>query len=127
MSRVRRQDSIQCCYLGSYLFQIKAEHFLCLFRSPDWLGGDGRHFAQIVDLPRNDQGVLQLLLGVQFELCGDAHELSSLQHLGIHHVRDDGLVFAREVFIQQLCQMIAGNVLFALERFLLSHRVSPLE
>src|SRR5580704_5483552 len=23
------------------IFQIKAEHFLCLLRSPDWLGGDG--------------------------------------------------------------------------------------
>jgi hypothetical protein len=46
------------------IFQIKAEHVLCRFRSPNRLGRDGRHFAQIVDLPRNDQGVLQLLMGV---------------------------------------------------------------
>jgi hypothetical protein len=44
-------------------FQIEAERFLCRFRSPNRLR-DRRHFAQIVDPPRNDQGVLQLLMGV---------------------------------------------------------------
>ena len=53
-----------------------------------------RHFAEVVDLARQGQGVIELLLGVNFQLSGDVHVFGALQHLGIDHVRDDGLIFA---------------------------------
>src|SRR6266403_231901 len=37
------------------------------------------HFAEIVDLPRDDQGMVELLLGVDFELRGDVHVLCAAE------------------------------------------------
>jgi hypothetical protein len=76
---------------------------------PAW---ECRHFAEIVDLPREDQGMIELLFGVYFELGGDVHVLGAGEHLGIDHVGDDGLIFAGKVFVQQLREAVAGNFVF---------------
>jgi hypothetical protein len=36
------------------------------------LGSNHRHFAKIVDLPREDQGMIELPLGVDFELGSES-------------------------------------------------------
>ena len=44
--------------------------------------------------------MIELLLGVDFELSGDVHVFGALEHLGIDDVRDDGLIFTGQVFVQ---------------------------
>ncbi len=53
--------------------------------------------------------MIELLVGVYFELGGDVHVLGAGEHLGIDHVGDDGLIFAGKVFVQQLREAVAGN------------------
>jgi hypothetical protein len=43
--------------------------------------------------------MIELLLGVDFELRGNIHILGTTQHLGIDDIRDDSLIFAREIFV----------------------------
>ena len=43
--------------------------------------------------------MIELLLGVDFELGGNIHIFGATQHLGIDDIRDDGLIFAREIFV----------------------------
>ena len=59
-----------------------------------------RHFAEVIDLPREGEGMIELLFGMVFELRGDVHVFCALEHLGINNVRDDGLIFAGQVFVQ---------------------------
>ena len=47
-----------------FIVEIEPEHLLGIFRRAHRLGRNGRHFAEIVDLPRDDQGMIELLLGV---------------------------------------------------------------
>ena len=101
-----------------FVFQVKTKHIFRFVRSADGLWRYRRHSAQIVDLAGNDEGMLQLLLGMGFKLFGDTHIFGALQHLGIYDIRDDGLVFAREVFVQQFRETIAGNGLRTLVEFL---------
>ena len=77
-----------------FILQIVPQHVLRVVRCANRFGGNRRHLAEIVDLPREDQGMIELLLGVNLELRRDVHVLGAAQHLGIHDVRDDGLVFA---------------------------------
>ena len=56
-----------------------------------------RSAAQVVDVLGDREGVLQLLLGMRLEFLGNRHVLGALQHLRVDHIRDDGLVFAREI------------------------------
>jgi len=51
--------------------------------------------------------MVEFLLGMDFELIGDVHVLGALEDLRIDNVGDDGLVFAREIFVQQLDQFFA--------------------
>ena len=53
-----------------FIVEIEPEHVFRLFRCAYRLRSDGRHFAKIVDLPRDDQSMIELLLGVDFELGG---------------------------------------------------------
>src|ERR1700758_4170233 len=66
-----------------FILKIVAEHVFRIFRRPYRLGSDRRHFAEIVDLPRDYEGMIELLLGVNFELGGDVHILGATEHLGI--------------------------------------------
>ena len=59
-----------------------------------------RHFAEVIDLPRKSQGMIELLLGMDFKLRGDVHVFRALEHLGIDDVGDDGLIFAGQIFVQ---------------------------
>ena len=52
--------------------------------------------------------MIELLLGVNFQLSGDVHVLGALEHLGIDDVGDDGLIFAGQVFVQQLSELVPG-------------------
>ncbi len=76
------------------------------------LRSDHRHFAEIVDLPRENQGMIEFLLGMDFELGGDVHILGAAQHLGINDIGDNGLIFAGKVFVQQFRESVAGNFVF---------------
>ena len=95
-----------------FIIEIIPEHVFRIFRCAYRLGSYHRHFAEIVDLPREDQGMIELLLGVEFELGGDIHVLGAAEHLGIDYVGDDGLIFAGKVFVQQLRKAVAGNLVF---------------
>jgi hypothetical protein len=65
--------------------------------------------------------MIELLLGVDFELGGDIHVFGAGEHLRIDYVGDDGLIFAGKVFIQQLREAVAGNFVFVRGGFELSH------
>ena len=54
-----------------FILEIEPQHVFRIFRCAHRLGGDHWHFAEIVDLPREDQGMIELLLGMDFELGGD--------------------------------------------------------
>ena len=84
-----------------FIVEIEAEHVSRVFRCADRLRTDHRHFAEVIDLARENQGMIELLLGVDFELGGDVHVFRALEHLGINDVRDDGLIFAGQIFVQQ--------------------------
>src|SRR5665647_542052 len=60
-----------------FIFEIIPEHVFRVFRCAYRLGSYHWHFAKIVDLPREDQGMIELLLGVDFELGGDVHVLGA--------------------------------------------------
>jgi len=53
--------------------------------------------------------VLELLGGVQLELFGDRHVLRALEGLRVDDVGDDGLILARQVFLEPLKQIVAGD------------------
>ena len=76
------------------------------------LGVTAGILPDIVDLPREDQGMIELLLGVDFELGSDIHVLGAAEHLGGDYVGDDGLIFAGKVFVEQLREAVAGNFVF---------------
>src|SRR3954469_20221280 len=108
-----------------FILEIEAQHLLWIFRGAYWLGRNRWHLPEIIDLPREDQGVVELLLGVDLELAGYAHILRSAEDLGIDHVTDDRLILASKVFIQQLGEAITGDFFFDYGRSELRHVVSP--
>src|SRR5580698_7609653 len=110
-----------------FILEIVAEHGFGIFRCAYGLGSDHGHFAEIVNLPREDQRMIELLLGVDLELGSDIHVLSPAEHLGINDVGDDGLIFARKVFVQQLGQASAGNLGFVCGGLGLRHWIPPLK
>src|SRR5579862_919531 len=81
------------------VLEIVAEHFLRIFRCAYWLGSNRWHFAKVIDLARDDQGMIEFLLGVDLELGSDVHVLGAGEHLGIDYVADDRLIFASKVFV----------------------------
>src|SRR5438874_435004 len=54
--------------------------------------------------------MVQLLFGVDLELAGDVHVLGAAEHLGIDDVGDDCLVLAGQVLVQELRELVAGDV-----------------
>ena len=82
--------------------------------------------AEVIDLPRDDKSVVELLPGVDLKLGSDIHVRSALEHLGVDGVGDDGLVFAGEVFVQQFREALAGDIDFVRGGFGIGHWVSPL-
>ena len=77
------------------------------FFDADRLRTNDRHFAEVIDLPRQGQGMIEFLLGVDFELSGDVHVFGALEDLGIDDVRNDGLIFTGQVFVQQLRETVS--------------------
>src|SRR5580704_14850734 len=82
-----------------FVIEIVPKHVFWIFRCTHRLGSDRWHFAEIVDLAREDQRMIELLLGMDFELGGYIHVLGAAEYLGINDVGDDGLVFAAKVFV----------------------------
>ena len=70
-----------------FIIEIIPEHVFRIFRCAYRLGCYYWHFAEIVDLPRENQGMIELLLGVDFELGGNIHVLGAGEHLGIDYTR----------------------------------------
>src|SRR6266478_7076155 len=99
--------------------------FLAFFDVRTGLGVTTGHFAEIVDLPRENERIIKLLLGVGFELRGDVHVLGAAEHLGIDHISYDRLIFAGKIFVQQLREAVAGNFVFV--GFGFSHVIPPFE
>jgi hypothetical protein len=63
--RLALADSIAIIANGLVLvIEVEPEHLFRIFRGAYRLRGDHRHFAEIVDLPREDQGVIEFLPGV---------------------------------------------------------------
>src|ERR1700736_6476864 len=64
---------------SSFVFIIEGvpENIFRIFRCAYRLRSDRWHFAEIVDLPREDQGMIEFLLGVDFELGGNVHVLGA--------------------------------------------------
>src|ERR1700728_2472407 len=57
--RLALADSIAIIANGLVLvIEVEPEHLFRIFRGAYRLRGDHRHFAEIVDLPREDQGVI---------------------------------------------------------------------
>ena len=79
------------------------------FAGLDGLGGDGGVAAEEVDPVAELEGVVELLLGVDFELAGDVHVGGALEDLGVVDVGDDGLEFALEVFVEQVDELGFGD------------------
>jgi hypothetical protein len=69
--------------------------------------------------------VIELLLGMDFQLCGDVHILGAAEYLGLDNVGNDGLIFAGKVFVQQFRQTITGDFVFIWCGFELSHSIPP--
>src|SRR5258708_31241644 len=61
-----------------FIVEIVAEHVSRVFRCADRLRTGHRHFAEVIDLPREDQGMIELLLAAPatrrdaFHLCASA-------------------------------------------------------
>src|SRR5262249_21934959 len=70
--------------------------------------------------------MIQLLLGVNFKLGSDVRVLGAAEHLRIDYIRDDGLIFAGEIFVQKLREAITRNFDCAV-RLEASHFNSSLE
>ena len=89
------------------VFEVEAEHVLGLFGGFDGLGGDGGHAAEVVDVIGEGDGVGELFGGVDFELAGDVHVLRALENLRVVDVGDDGLIFAGEIFVEEVDEFFA--------------------
>jgi hypothetical protein len=68
-----------------------------------------RRAAEIVDLLGDRDRVRKLFAGVHLELLGDVHVLGAFERLGVNDIRDDGLVFARQVLVEVLDQLLARD------------------
>ena len=90
--------------------EVETEHVFGLVGELDRLHGGRWHAAEIVDLAGDRQRVLQLFTGVDLQLFGDGHVLRAFDGLRVDDVGDDRLVFAGEVFVQQLDEFFAGGV-----------------
>jgi len=89
--------------------EIEAEHVGGLLAGLDRLMVDGRHSAEEIDPVAELEGVVELLLGVDFELAGDVHVGRSLEDLGVVDVGDDGLEFALEILVEEVGELLAGD------------------
>src|SRR5680860_588785 len=58
------------------ILEVEFQHIAGFFRNFDRSWRDARHLAEIVDLPRDGERMLEFLMRVLLELGGDAHILS---------------------------------------------------
>src|SRR5256885_1348620 len=91
------------------VLQIGAQHLLGLLRELHRERRRRRHAAQVVDVLRHDERMLQFLARVLLELLRDAHVLRALQHLRVHDVGDDCLVFPGKVLVQSIHELLSGH------------------
>ena len=96
-----------------FVIEIISEHVFRIFRCAYRLWSYRGHFAEVIDLPREDKGMIELLLSVDFKLGGKVHVFGAAEHLGIDYVGDDGPIFAGTIFFQQLRKVVAGDLTFA--------------
>ncbi len=86
------------------VLEVGPQHHLGLVAEHDRLRAPGRHPAEVVDVARNGDRVLQLLARVHFQLRGDVHVGGALERLRIDDVGDDRLVFPGKVLVQTIDQ-----------------------
>src|SRR5580700_6440313 len=107
------------------ILEVKAQHFLGFFRSAHFLWMDSGHSTKIVNLFGNNQCMAQLFLGVLFKLGGNVHVFGALEDLRVNNVRDDCLVFASEVLVQESNQIFSRSHGSRLCRLIRSSHDSP--
>jgi hypothetical protein len=100
-----------------FVVEVEAEHLISLFAGLDFLRGDGRHAAEVVDPEAELEGVRELFMSVLFELAGDVHIGCAFEHLRVVHVADDGLELALQILVEEVDELLfregAGGGCFA--------------
>ena len=92
-----------------FVLQVEAEHVGGLFAGLDGLGGDGRVSAEEIDPVTELEGVVEFLLGVDFELAGNVHVGCAFEALGVVDVGDDGLEFTLKIFVEEIDELFFGD------------------
>ena len=91
------------------VFEIEVEHVFGLLGGFNRLGFNRGHAAEIVDVAGDGKGVGEFFSGVDGELSGNVHVLRSLEDLRVIYVGDDGLVFAGEIFVEEVDEFLASD------------------
>ena len=97
------------------IVEVESKHFFRIFRGGDRPGARRRHPPEVINLPRNDQGMRQFLSRVLFKFGGNSHVLGAFKHLRIDHVRNNGLILTSEIFIQEFDQRVPGDLFFMMD------------
>src|SRR6266566_7799203 len=96
--RLALRDAIAIIANGFvFIIEIVAEHVPRILRCADRLWRDRWHFAQIVDLSRESQGMIEFLLGVGPELSRDVHVFCAFDYLRIDYVSNYRLILAAQI------------------------------
>src|SRR5436190_5637917 len=95
-----------------FVFEVGAEHRLGIFGSLDGLGRHRRHAAEVINLLGDFDRVGEFFAGVLFQFARDVGVRSAFEHLAVHGVGDDGLVFTRQIFVEEVNHLFAGGLRF---------------
>src|ERR1700747_1046099 len=69
-----------------FIIEIVSEHVSRFLGCAHRLGRDRWHLPQIVNLTRENQGMIEFLLGVDLKLRGDIHVFCAFEYLRIDYV-----------------------------------------
>ena len=70
--------------------------------------------VEVIDLLGDLEGVLQFFAGMLFQFLRDVVVFRAFHGLAVNDVSDNGLVFARQIFIEQIDHLLAGDFGFVL-------------
>src|SRR5262249_51828543 len=104
-----------------FTFEIAPKQASRIFQRAYPLGGDCWLFAEVVDLPREDQARVKLRFVVDCESTIDAHISDTAKHEGSAHAGDDGFILAETVVIQPILKRDGFNCV----GFSLTHLTPP--
>jgi hypothetical protein len=108
------------------VIEIESKHLFGLLREFHFLWRRRRHSPEIVDLVGENECMLQLLGGMQFQFGRDLHPFGSPQNIAINDVGNDRLILTGEIFIQHL-DKILDRLIVLLLVVLLGHDPLPFD